>query len=130
MIIGTTTTVLTDGATTNPIVIDGSDYTAVAGDVVLYGNITGEYLFNGTVWRLIGTGNNSSPFIVYCWADFLKVNRGGYSVKFANPHEVDGEIILQGSGSQSNPYIVSTYDEMLFATGASDIWKVKLINRE
>ena len=129
-IIGTTTTELTDGATTNPIVIGGNDYTAVAGDVVLYGNITGEYLFNGTVWHLLGTGSSSSPFIVYCWDDFLKVNFNTYNVKFANPHEVDGTITLEGSGSQSNPYIVSSYEELIFATGASNIWKVKLVDRD
>ena len=129
-IIGTTTTELTDGATTNPIVIGGNDYTAVAGDAILYGNITGEYLFNGTVWHLIGTGSSSSPFIVYCWDDFLKVNFNTYNVKFANPHEVDGTITLEGSGSQSNPYIVSSYEELIFATGASDIWKVKLVDRD
>lgn len=71
-----------------------------------------------------------ADYVVSTWDEFLQYNDSANAVKFANPHEVDGEIILQGSGSQSNPYIVSTYDEMLFATGASDIWKVKLINRE
>ena len=71
-----------------------------------------------------------ADYVVSTWEEFLQYNTDGNTIKFANPHEVDGEIILQGSGSQSNPYIVSTYDEMLFATGASDIWKVKLINRE
>lgn len=71
-----------------------------------------------------------ADYVVSTWDEFLQYNSDGNTIKFANPHEVDGEIILQGSGSQSNPYIVSTYDEMLFATGASDIWKVKLINRE
>jgi hypothetical protein len=33
---GTTTTALTDGATTNPIKVNSKDYTAIAGDVVLY----------------------------------------------------------------------------------------------
>jgi hypothetical protein len=33
---GTTTTTLTDGDTTNPIKVDNKDYTAIAGDVVLY----------------------------------------------------------------------------------------------
>lgn len=35
---GTTTTALTDGSTTNPIKIGGKDYTATAGNVVLYNN--------------------------------------------------------------------------------------------
>jgi hypothetical protein len=33
---GTTTTALTDGATTTPIKVNSKDYTAIAGDVVLY----------------------------------------------------------------------------------------------
>jgi hypothetical protein len=33
---GTTTTALTDSATTNPIKVNSKDYTAIAGDVVLY----------------------------------------------------------------------------------------------
>ena len=46
---GSTTTALTDGATTNPITIDGSSYTAVMGDMVIYGNK--EFLFDGTRWH-------------------------------------------------------------------------------
>lgn len=37
--IGVTTTPLTDGATTNPITVNGSNYTAIAGDVVAYGDL-------------------------------------------------------------------------------------------
>ena len=54
---GTTTTPLTDGATTNPVVIDGKNHTAVQGCVVFYedsGN-TNEFVFNGTKWELLGS---------------------------------------------------------------------------
>lgn len=50
---GTTTTALSDGATTNPIQINGQDYTAVAGDLVISGEY--EYLFDGTHWEKFGT---------------------------------------------------------------------------
>lgn len=50
---GTTTTTLTDGATTNPIQINGQDYTAVAGDLVISGEY--EYIFDGTYWEKFGT---------------------------------------------------------------------------
>lgn len=69
-------------------------------------------------------------YVVSSWDEFLQYNVYENTIKFANPHEVDGQIILEGSGSQSNPYIVSTYEEMLFATGASYIWEVKLVNRD
>ena len=71
-----------------------------------------------------------ADYVVSTWGDFLRYNTGGNTIKFANPHEVNGEIILAGNGSQGNPYIVSTYEEMLFATKATYIWKVKLIDRE
>lgn len=50
--IGETTSVLTDGATTNPIIIDSKSVTAVAGDIVVY--INSEFIFDGTKWILLG----------------------------------------------------------------------------
>ena len=47
-----TTTALTDGATTNPITVDGNDVTAVSGDFAVYN--TQEFLFDGTQWNLLG----------------------------------------------------------------------------
>lgn len=50
--LGVTTTPLTDGSTTNPILINGEDVTAVSGDVATYG--TAEFIFNGTIWQNFG----------------------------------------------------------------------------
>lgn len=50
--IGTTTTALTDGSTTNPITINGESVTAVAGDVVLYDGK--EFVWDGSAWELLG----------------------------------------------------------------------------
>ena len=71
-----------------------------------------------------------ADYVVSAWDEFLQYNDSANTVKFANPHEVNGEIVLSGTGTQADPYIVSTYEEMLFATGATYIWEVKLINRE
>lgn len=49
---GTTTTALTDEATTNPITINGSSYTAKANDAVFYGKK--EFVFDGTKWHEFG----------------------------------------------------------------------------
>ena len=55
--LGITTTSLTDGATTNPITIDGASVTAVAGNIVSYNDTTGslytakDFIFNGTIWQ-------------------------------------------------------------------------------
>lgn len=55
---GVTTTVLTDGANTNPIVVNGESFTAVSGDVVVDNNDAHnkgqEYIFDGTYWRAYG----------------------------------------------------------------------------
>lgn len=50
--LGVTTTELTDGATTNPIVINSESVTASSGDIVLYGN--SEFIFDGTHWNAFG----------------------------------------------------------------------------
>ena len=49
---GTTTTALTDEATTNPITINGESYTAVANDAVFYSKK--EFVFDGTKWHEFG----------------------------------------------------------------------------
>lgn len=59
--LGYTTTALTDGATTNPIIIDEASVTAKAGDVVaVAGSGSGsaadkEFVFNGTKWQEYGS---------------------------------------------------------------------------
>lgn len=50
--VGVTTSALTDGATTKPIVVGGSNHTQEIGDVVIY-NAT-EFVWNGTKWEKIG----------------------------------------------------------------------------
>ena len=73
-----------------------------------------------------GTGTQADPYIVDNWDDFLTVMSSSSNyVKFANP---DREIT--GNGSISNPFVVSTYEEMLLKTGATYIWQAKLIDRE
>jgi hypothetical protein len=50
--IGVTTTPLTDGATTNPVTINGESVTAKTGNMVAYG--AKEFIFNGTAWQELG----------------------------------------------------------------------------
>lgn len=56
---GTTTTPISNGSTTNPIVIDGEDYTAVFGDIVVYGYT--EFVFDGTTWSEFGRPFDTTP---------------------------------------------------------------------
>lgn len=50
--LGITTTALTDGASTNPIVIDGESVTAESGSIASYQDK--EFIFNGSVWQEFG----------------------------------------------------------------------------
>lgn len=50
--LGVTTTALSEGSTTNPIVINGDNVTAVNGDVTSYNNK--EFIFNGSAWQEFG----------------------------------------------------------------------------
>lgn len=50
--LGVTTTELTDGATTNPITVNGKSVTAKVGNVANYGSK--EFIFNGTAWQEFG----------------------------------------------------------------------------
>lgn len=51
--VGVTTTALSDGATTNPIVVEGENVTAKAGDVAIYGEL--EFVFSGSKWQEYGS---------------------------------------------------------------------------
>ena len=56
---GTTTTALSNGSTTNPITIDGEEYTAVFGDIVVYGYT--EFVFDGSAWSEFGRPYDTTP---------------------------------------------------------------------
>ena len=50
--LGTTTTAISDGSTTNPITIDSKSITVVAGNVILYGSK--EFVWTGSLWEELG----------------------------------------------------------------------------
>lgn len=58
--IGTTTTALTDGATTNPITIGGNSVTAVSGNVVILSGTDKEFLWTGSAWEEFGNASGHS----------------------------------------------------------------------
>ena len=53
--IGVTTTALTDGATTNPIQVNGESITAKLGGMASYSG--SEFVWNGTAWQELGKNN-------------------------------------------------------------------------
>lgn len=112
---GVTTSTLSDGATTNPIVIGGSNHTATAGCVVFYGDK--EYVFNGSSWEELGyartltlntitSGTNSSSVEVSAKGhthNVPKTSTDGVSVaSSSHTHTVtaDGSVSSTFTGSE------------------------------
>ena len=58
--VGTTTTVLTDGATTSPIVINSANHTPSQGDVVIVNGTDQEFLWTGSAWEILGDASSHS----------------------------------------------------------------------
>lgn len=71
----------------------------------------------------------ADPIVVDNWDDFVACNAdSAYNnkyMKFANPSRT-----ITGDGSQENPFVVSTYDELLEKTGASHAYQCELVNAE
>lgn len=72
--IGTTTTAITDGATTNPITIRGESVTATQGDMVSYGS--GEFIFDGSIWNEIGDLTGLGSMAYEDAGDYLALSGG------------------------------------------------------
>lgn len=105
--LGTTTTALSDGSTTNPITINGQSVTATNGCVALYGNK--EFLWNTTV---------STP----CWEELG--DESSFALKTTT---VTGTGVLGGGGALSSNQTI-THNE-LNTSGAkttSGIYKIKI----
>lgn len=84
-----------------------------------------------------GDGSQANPYVIdnsdgLAWNNFNTLNdynnKGKY-ITFADVHvDGNGNFDISGTGTSADPYIVSTYREMLYATGASNVHKCKLID--
>ena len=78
--IGVTTTALTDGATTNPIQVNGESVTANLGGLASYDG--SEYVWNGSAWQELGKNNfgalafKSSASATYTPAGSVAITQG------------------------------------------------------
>lgn len=94
--IGITTTALTDGATTSPIVIDSANVTPKKGDLALYAEAGGEhteYLWNGEHWDRLGYGK---------FGGLAYKNSASGSVDISHDHEFtleDATVNLSGGAT-------------------------------
>lgn len=79
-ILGTSITPLTDGAATNPIIVDGNSITAVNGDIAIYNNA--EFIFSGTRWSEFGDLSGLGSMAFENANDYMKtVDLGGLAFK-------------------------------------------------
>lgn len=74
VLVGETTTALTDNATTNPITVDGQSYTAQPNDAVIYGSK--EFLFDGTKWHEFGDLSGLASKDIGAMTGYAKASTG------------------------------------------------------
>ena len=109
---GITDTGLTDGASTNPIIIDGLEHTAEAGWVVFFGDK--EFVYNGAKWEELGypssivlntvnTGNNSVSEVVAAQGHTHATNEAGN-----HTHDFTAVGAVGLAGSESNGVLTIT----------------------
>lgn len=112
-LVGTTTTELVDEATTNPIQVDGSSYTAKNQDAVFYGKK--EFVFDGTKWHefgdLSGLGDlarkNSASGTYKPSGDVSKPTFTGLSTTFTGTYEPQGNVTVTTNATTNKTTTVS-----------------------
>ena len=74
-----------------------------------------------------------ATYVVGSWSDFLDINKeasvsSGDTIYFADSNlDGSGNFVGSGTGTRDNPYICGTYNEMLAATGATNIYYLELV---
>lgn len=93
---GVTTTALTDGATTNPIQINGESKTATLGGMASYSG--SEFVWNGTAWQELGKNNfgalafKSSASGDYTPAGSVAITKGSDTTASVTPFGTAGDL--------------------------------------
>lgn len=87
-----------------------------------------------------GDGSQANPYVIdnsdgQAWSNFNTLNNNsdnkGKYLRFADVHvDGNGDFDISGTGTSADPYIVSTYREMLYCTGASNIHQCKMIAKD
>lgn len=94
--IGVTTDALTDGATTNPITVNGESVTANLGGLASYNG--SEFVWNGTAWQEFGKNNfgalafKSSASGSYTPAGTVNVSQGADTTASVTPFGTAGSL--------------------------------------
>ena len=115
--IGVTTTALTDGATTNPIVILGEDVTARTGAVASYDGL--EFVFNGSAWQAFGHANfgalafKSSASGSYTPTGSVEITQGTDTTDSVTP--------ISGVGTLPDAYFTASGENLTFNWSAGTL---------
>ena len=94
--VGVTTTALTDGATTNPIVVNGDDVEVEAGAVAQYQGT--EFVWSGSAWQTLGEGNlgslayQNSASATYTPTGSVTVSKGADTTANVTPFGTAGSL--------------------------------------
>ena len=102
--LGTSTTAITDGATTNPITIDSKSVTVTAGNVVLYGSK--EFVWTGSLWEELG--DESSHALKSVTITGTGILSGGGSLE-ANRTITHNTVTRSDSTSTASPSYSGTF---------------------
>lgn len=95
--LGVTTTALSDGATTNPITIDGDSVTAKSGDIVQYQGA--EFIFNGTKWQELGTSVGTLKAFAYADTGSVTITPAGTNAASAVSFSGGTTDVVLGEGT-------------------------------
>ena len=114
--LGVTTTTLSDGATTNPITINGQSVTAVSGDIVQDSN-SQEYIFNGTAWQALGSSVGTLKAFAYADTGDVTITPKGSNASSS----VSGTCSVTPSGSVSGTAVSLTTDTVGSVTSAGSM---------
>lgn len=103
--LGVTTTVLTDGCSTNPITIDGESVTAQNGNIATYNSK--EFIFNGTIWQEFGD--------LSALGDMAYVNKGTVTI---TPHGSNASSAVTFTGGTTDKVLG---EETTFTASSSSV---------
>ena len=100
ILVGETTTALTDNATTNPITINGSSYTAQPNDAVIYGSK--EFLFDGTKWHEFGDLSGLASKDIGAMTGYAKASTGSAVATTDTLNQAIGKVEKRVDDNENN----------------------------
>lgn len=112
VLVGETTTALTDEATTNPITVDGQSYTAQPNDAVIYGSK--EFLFDGTKWHEFGDLSGLASKDIGAMTGYAKASTGSAIAPTDTLNQAIGKVEKRTEVNENNISTVCDFEEISY----------------